>query len=194
MGKMAAGMRMVQLVQVRLARVGERRMADIVPQGDGLNQIQVEMQRGAQGARDSGYQLYMQAAPGNVVVFDQRKHLRLVNIPVIVGTVQNFVHVMHEGRPPYRGLVGLHPAPPNDLPVVHPYARKRPLLLFPGHLPDQRVRQRFIAQHGFSLSFQAFRNLPGVLLLYNTRNALANPPAALPGAVPAGGRAWAREK
>ena len=75
-------------------------MPDIMPQGNRLNQVEIEVQGAADGARNAGYQLHMQAAARHVIVADERKHLRLVGIAVEIWTVHNFIYIMQESWSP----------------------------------------------------------------------------------------------
>ncbi len=49
----------------------KRRMPDIMPQGNRLNQVEIEVQGAADGARNAGYQLHMQTAARHVIVADE---------------------------------------------------------------------------------------------------------------------------
>ena len=105
-GKIPAGMLVVQIVQEHLAAVGKGCMADVMTQGDGLDQIQVQVQGAADGPGDPGHQLHMEAAAGDVIIFDQGEYLGLVRIPVVVGAVHDPVNILGEiGAPDRGGLV-----------------------------------------------------------------------------------------
>ena len=58
----AAGVLVVQLIQVDFTAVGEGGVADIVTQGDGLDQIQVQVQRATDGTGNAGNKLNVEAA------------------------------------------------------------------------------------------------------------------------------------
>ena len=88
------------LVQKHFARMRKRRMPDVMPQGNRLNQVEIEVQGAADGARNAGYQLHMQAAARYVVIADERKHLRFVRIAVEIRAVHNFIHIMQESWSP----------------------------------------------------------------------------------------------
>ena len=103
--KVPSRLLMVKLIQVSFSRMSEGRMADVVSQGDGFNEIQVQMKGGADGAGDAGYQLHVEGAAGNVVIFAQRKDLGLVGVAVVIGAVHDLVDVVHKGRPPHRGVI-----------------------------------------------------------------------------------------
>ena len=89
-----ARMTVIQLIQIHLAAVGKGGMTDVMSESDSLNEIQVQIQRPANGTGDPGHQLHMQTPSGDVVVSGQRKHLGLVGVTVIVGAVQNAVNVL----------------------------------------------------------------------------------------------------
>ena len=66
--------------QEMFAIVTERGVADIMAQGDGLNEIFVEMEKTADGSGNAGDQLHVQNPVGNVVVGDQAEDLGLVDV------------------------------------------------------------------------------------------------------------------
>jgi hypothetical protein len=48
----------------------------------------------------------METSAGDVVVSDQGEDLGLVAVPVIIGTMKDFVHIVDEGGTPKIGLIG----------------------------------------------------------------------------------------
>ena len=70
--------RMVELGQVVLALVTKRRVPEVVPDGDGLDEVEVEAESGSDGAPDPAHHLQVERAAGNVVVADEAEDLRLV--------------------------------------------------------------------------------------------------------------------
>ena len=98
----SAGMTIVQFIQVHLAGMGEGCMADVMTQCDSLDEIQIQIQRSANGPGDPGHQLHMQTPTGNVIVFHQGKNLRLIRIAIIIRTVQDSVNVLGKIRTPDR--------------------------------------------------------------------------------------------
>ena len=84
--------------------MAEGRVADIMSQGNGLDQIFVEPQKPADGTRDLGDQLHMQHTVGDVVVGNQVKNLSFVNVAGVGPAMQNSVSIQGEGLP----VAGLH--------------------------------------------------------------------------------------
>ena len=119
--EMPVGMCAIQFIQNRLARVPERRLADVVTERDRLDQIEVQVQRLADGAGDAGNELHMQRAAADVVVFIKRKHLRFVRVAVIKRTVDDLVAVADERRADHVRLV------PVGITTDHPALIKRNL-------------------------------------------------------------------
>ena len=98
--KTASAAVLIQLAEIPLSRVAEGRMPQVVPQGDGLDQLQIQPQDGADIPGDPGDQLYVQRPAGDVVVVIKREHLGLVRIAVIYGQMQNLFRIPHKNGPP----------------------------------------------------------------------------------------------
>ena len=79
-----------------LAVMAEGRVAQVVAQGDGLDQVLVEAQKAADGAADLRDQLHMQDPVGDVVVGDHREDLGLVDIAGVGFGVEDPVAVHRE--------------------------------------------------------------------------------------------------
>ena len=77
-----AGVLVVKLIEVDLAAMGKGGMTDVMAQRNGLDEIQIQIQRPADGTGDPGYQLHMQTSPGDIIVFDKGEHLGLVGIAI----------------------------------------------------------------------------------------------------------------
>jgi hypothetical protein len=77
----------------------EWRVADIVPQGNGLDKVFVQPQETANGPGNLGDQLHMQDPVGYVVIVDQVKHLGFVNISGIGSGMENPVRIQGKGLP-----------------------------------------------------------------------------------------------
>ena len=84
---------MVQLVEKELSLVSERRMPDIMPDRDRLDEIEIQPQRSADRARDSRNKLHVCGTTGNIVVSIKREHLSFVAAAVKKRTVNDFIHV-----------------------------------------------------------------------------------------------------
>ena len=69
-------------------------------QSNCLDQVKIQIQRAADGACDSGNQLHMETAAGDVIVFDQGKNLRLITVTVIIGAVNDPVDIVGKIGPP----------------------------------------------------------------------------------------------
>ncbi len=109
--KVPPGVPVVKVVQVHLTAMGEGGVPDIMTQSNGLNEVQIQIQSPADGTGDPGYQLHMQAASGDIIVADQRKHLGLVGVAVVVGAVHDPVDVLGElGTPDRSGSQVAFPA------------------------------------------------------------------------------------
>ena len=100
MGEKAPGVAIVELIEEHLAAMSEGGVTDIMPQGDGLNQIQVQIQRPTDGAGDAGHQLNVQTPAGNIVIFQQGENLGLVGIAVVIGAVHDPVDILGKAGPP----------------------------------------------------------------------------------------------
>ena len=73
--------------------VTKRRMADIMTQRNGFRQILVEPEQPGDGSGNFGDKLNMQNAMGDVIVFDEVKHLGFVNVSGIGQGMQNPVRI-----------------------------------------------------------------------------------------------------
>ena len=77
----------VELAKIGFARVCKRRMPQIVTESNGLDQVKIEVQSGTDGARNARYELNVQAAAGDIIVFVKREHLCFIGVPIIERTV-----------------------------------------------------------------------------------------------------------
>ena len=93
--KRTAGPSLADVVQQRLPRMPEGRMAEVVPEADCLDEIAIEAECAADVARDTGHELHVQAATGQVVVAAETEDLRLAVIAVVCGKVQDLslIHI-----------------------------------------------------------------------------------------------------
>ena len=103
--EIAPGALVVALRQEALAGVAERRVAQVVPQRDGLDQLAVQPQQPSDVARDAADQLHVQASAADIVVFHQAEHLRFAGVAVVSGNVDDLVDVAREGASQQRGVV-----------------------------------------------------------------------------------------
>ena len=106
--EMPPTMAVKQLIQIHFSGVGEGRMSDVMAQGDGFDQVQIQIQRLANGSGDPGDQLDMETPAGDVIIADQGKNLRLIAVTVIIWAVHDLVDVMDIGRTPDAGLILSH--------------------------------------------------------------------------------------
>jgi len=81
------------------AIVTKRGVADVMAQGDGLNEILVEMEETADGSCNTRDQLNMQNPMGDVVIGDQAEDLGFVYIAGVCLGVENAVGVQGVGLP-----------------------------------------------------------------------------------------------
>jgi hypothetical protein len=79
-----------------LAVVAEGRVADIVPQGDGLQQVLVQTQKLADGPGDLGEELDVQHPVADLFVADEIKNLGFVDIAGVGPGVEDAVGVHRE--------------------------------------------------------------------------------------------------
>ena len=140
----------VKLIQEDLAGVGEGGVTDVVPQGNGFNEIQVQVQGTADGTGDPGYQLHMQTSSGNVIVLYQREHLGLVGVPVVIGTIHDPVNVLGKGGTPYR-RPHLTAETAQGLAVREGAVNKCAVVLFIFHTFRQRIGKSFFRHNGTSI-------------------------------------------
>ena len=100
-GEIAAGVLVIQLIEVHLAAVGEGGVTDVVTQCNGLDEVEVEVEGATDGAGNTGHQLHVETAAGDVVILGQREHLSLVGVAVVVGGIQDFIDILGKGGTPY---------------------------------------------------------------------------------------------
>ena len=147
--KMPPCMAVIKLVEIGFARVTEGRVSHIVPQRDGLDQIKIQMQNGADGAGNAGNQLHMKRASCDIVIFTQGEDLCFVGVAVVIGAVHDLVDVMHKGgAPDRRGILG------KVLPAANALVVKSNLgicaaVLCAADLFSQRLGKCFKIWHGF---------------------------------------------
>ena len=91
--------------QVAFPCVPERRMTQVVPKRDRLDELDVQSQKLADGARDAADELHVQAAAADIVVFNEREHLRLVGVAVVSGNVDDLLDVARECGPRQRCVI-----------------------------------------------------------------------------------------
>ena len=104
--KRTAGPSLADVVQQRLPRMSEGRMAEVVPETDRLDEIAIEAKCAADVARDTGHELHVQAATGQVIVAAEAEDLRLAVIAVVCGKVQDLLGVAHVGGAPDAVAIG----------------------------------------------------------------------------------------
>ena len=67
--EMPMGMRKIERIQIPFARMTEGSVTDIMPQTDGFDQVEIQTKGLADGTGNAGYELYVQSASCDVVVF-----------------------------------------------------------------------------------------------------------------------------
>ena len=134
---MQTGILIEDLVQVGLTGMAKRSMAHVMAQGDGFDQIQIQMKGTADGAGDAGHQLYMETAAGHIIIFNQGKHLSLICIAIIIGAMHDFIDIVNEGRAPYRCLIGGHHFTADHIPVIKSHLGKGSIFTLFFHLLRQ---------------------------------------------------------
>jgi hypothetical protein len=83
--------------QEMFAIVTKGGVADIMTQGNGLNEILIEMEEAADGPGNSGDQLHMQDPMGDVVIGDQAEDLGLVYVAGVCPGVEDTVGIQRIG-------------------------------------------------------------------------------------------------
>ena len=76
----------------------ERRVADIVPQRNRFDQVFVQVQKSPDGPCNLRHQLHVQHAVRNVVIFDQVKDLRLVDVAAVAIRMNDLVGIVEKVR------------------------------------------------------------------------------------------------
>ena len=114
----------VKLAKIGFSRVSEGRMSKIVTESNGFNQVKIETQSGTNGARNAGYELNVQTATGDIIVFIEREHLRFVGIAIIKGAVQDLIYIVNKGRAPNGGNIFCQINSSLYLPVIKSHRRK----------------------------------------------------------------------
>jgi len=90
---------MVGFTQIReesLPVMAERRVSDIMRQGDRLDQVFIEMEQAADSPGDLGYKLHVQDSMGNVIVLDEIEDLGLVYIAGVGQGMENPIRINRE--------------------------------------------------------------------------------------------------
>ena len=97
--------------ELGFASVPARRVADVVSERDGLDEVLVQAQTASDGPRDPGDHLHVEEPARDVVVPDQEEHLRLVHVPRVGVAVHDAVRVVRERRPEVSALPALRGPP-----------------------------------------------------------------------------------
>jgi hypothetical protein len=105
MTEVPSGMLIEQFVEKPLPCMAKRGMPDVMSEGDRLDQIKVKMQGAADGPRDPGNELHVQASARDIVVSIEGENLRFIGIAVIIRTVQYLIDVADERRSPDAGII-----------------------------------------------------------------------------------------
>ncbi len=88
----------IEIAQNAFARMTERRVPYVVPDGNGFDEIEIKPERAPDLAGYARYELYVRRAPCDLVVVIERKNLRFVAAVVVKPTVDNAVGVDREIR------------------------------------------------------------------------------------------------
>ena len=99
MEKMPETCRLAKLGKEPFSIVTKRRVTEVMPQGDGLNQVLVESEETADGPRDFGDQLYMKHPVGDMVIFDQVENLCFVNVSGVGKGVKDPIRIQRKILP-----------------------------------------------------------------------------------------------
>ena len=57
----------------------------------------------------------MQTAARDIIVLDQREHLRFISVPIIIGAVHYLVNIVDKGRPPDASAVLFQAVTPGNV-------------------------------------------------------------------------------
>ena len=93
----AARALMVGVGEKALAGMSEGRVTEVVPKGDGLDEVQVEAQGSTDVARHASHELHVQPTAAEVVVRAKREDLRLARQAVVGRQVHDLLGIAHEG-------------------------------------------------------------------------------------------------
>ena len=96
------------------AQVGEKAftivakwwMADIMPHGNGLDEIFIKAQKTTNRSGDAGNQLNVKNPVGDMIVGNKRKYLCFINISAVGSGVKNPVCIKGKLLPICRGVFG----------------------------------------------------------------------------------------
>jgi len=107
-----------EIENMKLAGMSEGRVAHVMPERDGLDELAVEPEQAADAPRDAAHELHVEPAARDVVVLDEREHLRLVRVAVVGGDVEDLLDVAREGGAGEGSLVVGIGLAPRDARVV----------------------------------------------------------------------------
>jgi len=111
-GKAIQAMLPAELIEDAFTDMAKGRMADVMAQGNGLDQILVEAQAAANGPADPGDQLDMENPVRDMIIVNQGKDLGLVNIAAVGPGMEDTVTIPGKLRTVI--VAGFRPPPEAD--------------------------------------------------------------------------------
>ena len=91
---------MVEIGEIVLALMAKRRVPEVMTDGDGLYEVEVEAKRHADGAPHATDHLQVKGTTRDVVVAHEREDLRLVRASRVKRIVDDLLDVDDEARAP----------------------------------------------------------------------------------------------
>jgi len=98
MVEVAPGTRMVEIREVVLALMAEGRVTEVMADGYGLDEVEVEAERHADGAPHPADHLQVEGAARDIVVAYERKDLCLVGATRVERVVDDLLDIHDEAR------------------------------------------------------------------------------------------------
>ena len=98
--EVATGTCVVEIGEVVLALMAKRRVPEVMTDGDGLYEVEVEAKRHADGAPHATDHLQVKGTTRDVVVAHEREDLRLVRATRVERIVDDLLDVDDEARAP----------------------------------------------------------------------------------------------
>ena len=101
----SARFRVIHLAKISLARMTERRVADIVTERNSLDKIKVKTENIANRTRNSRNELNVQRPSRYIVVLIERENLRFIRLSVVIRAVKDLINVSRIRGAPNRFLI-----------------------------------------------------------------------------------------
>ena len=109
-----------------------------------FDQVEIQIQRAADRSRYARNELNVQATASDIIVFDQREHLRFVCISIVIWAMQYLVDIVDERRAPYASRVLCETRAPSYSGAVKSHSLETARSLLCLDSAAQSIRQCFI--------------------------------------------------